>query len=558
MGYLTPSIVGNDEQDYDVGTGGLTLTFTDTVLAGDTAVLCIETQGGDYASVPSGWTALDAAQTGIGTLHTRALMLGRLMDGGETSVTIADPGNHMSASLFLLRNVDRTLDLSSADVTENTDTTADGNQYSMAVAPGGTTLATGQQFIVVCFTTGGDNHGGSTDSDNTLGLDWYQKLVVRSAGHTQGSDGSHWTRVGRGDEDSTTQQWKMVTVNAMRSAQLAVFFPAHEYTDYTRSVSDGLTSSDSIGRDAGFIRALTDSLGLSDGAGRLAGFSRSMGDALGLADAATRMAGFTRAVSDGLSLGEVVQRIHGYVSSTSDALGLSDALSTSVGNLRGISDSLTFSDVVTRRRLHIVAVAVADSLHLSDIAQRLHGYVLGVNDSLTASDALSIVKGLYRQVVDALTLSDVAARTRGVIRALTDSLNFSDIAQRVHGYITGVADSITFGESLLTQKVLYRLVSDALSLSDLATRARSRIIAVADSLRLSDAITMVSVHGVKAVVTATVRALANIIHTIRTSSDIDVSVAAATDVTTDVNEVGADVDIDMSVEPSTDIEVTIE
>lgn len=408
MGYLTPSLGG--ELDYGTGTGAVTLSWSAALVdANDILVLSVEHQGGDAGANPSGgWTFIRRNSTGTGTGHAGASMYVRRADGTETGVTVPDTGNHTSASVCLYRNIDRNDAFTAWVDSQAGDTGADTNQRSQTVNGSTAGVAVGQQFAVHCFTAGADNHGGSTNSLASTGTGWLGSLNdIRSGGHTAGSDGSHWTRAARGTSTSTDRQWQMVTANSMREQRMTLYMPAHEYTEYTRSVSDGLTSSDSIGRDAGYTRAIADSLGLSETLVRVGGFTRGVADSLGLADAVARVQGFVRGVSDSLTASDGVSRVQGFIRGLADSLGLADAVST---------------DKVLYR-------LVSDALGLSDAVARVKGQYRNVVDSLALSDALAqvLVAGIKAAITSAVKALTRVARSVGVTTTITASVDSNDI-----------------------------------------------------------------------------------------------------------------------------------
>lgn len=399
MGYLTPSYEG--ELDYDVSAGAVTLTWT-ACNENDIILLCVEGQGGDTFTTPSGYALMAIRQTGSGATHTRGAIYGRRSDGTETGVTVADTGDHTSVSAHCFRGIERTTAIVDFPSATFDDATADTEQRTLTVNGTSAGVASGQQFHVMAFTTGGDNHGGSTNSVST-GSNWLAASNdIRSAGHTVGSDGSHWTRQARGDSTSTDRQWIMGTVNSMTEARLAVYLPAHQFTENTRSVSDSLTSADAIDKDVDFTRALADALGLSE--------------------ALARTGAFTRSVADSLDLAEAVSRVQGWVRGVADSLDLADAVTTIQGWVRGVADSLTLADTVAQ--LKTLSRFVTDSLGLSDVATRVRGVYRDVTDSLNLSDTVKYLKWGVKAVVTALLtpLTEVVTSVKP-LTAITSTIN---------------------------------------------------------------------------------------------------------------------------------------
>lgn len=398
MGFLTPSYVRED--DYDNGIGTITLTFsTSDQQEGDIFLLCVECRASqtptDATNYPD-WTYINSRENTTDGTGGGAALFAHRYDGTTLPDTTAlyDTGNHTSYSLHTIRNVDRNIALTSLftnGVKDDTpDTSMVGRQLDQSdnLNGGGTKLDDAQAAVLFFLTTGDDNHGGISGGLVTVGSGFSAGATIRSAGHTQGSDGSHCTaritKTGNGGTFSVTPTY--TTTNSMDNQGLAISLPGHEYQELTRAVSDGLTAADSIGRDVDFTRAIVDALGLSDAVARTVGFTRAVADALGLSESVATVTGRVRSVADSLTLGDSVARVQGWV--------------------RGVADSLTLSEVVTTDK--ILYRMVADALGLSDVATRAITKFRNVTDSLTLSDSLTQVfvwgiKAVVTAVVSALT-----------------------------------------------------------------------------------------------------------------------------------------------------------
>lgn len=366
-------LLGYQELDYAVGTGGQTMVNpgspTYVAQEGDIWVLFIEYQGGDTKPSITGWTEVYFDETGTGTAHAAAIALAHRHDGvTDPSLFVADTGNHQSISLHTIRGSDRTVALASLPGTVGKDTTADVNYFLVSASGASSGAAASQDVFALLFNGAANDHGGGSWGYPTDSGDW-AKTAVRNSQHTSGSDGSHFVSLLQGDGAAGATQPRYTGANAGRDVRIAIYFLAHEYNDYVRSVSDGLTSSDSIGRVRSVTRALADAIGLSDAVGRATGYTRAIADALGLADAAARAQGRLREVSDGLALSDSVERLFVIIRATSDTLGLSDAVAASRAFTRDVADSLIHSDVVTRQISKIRNLT--DSLTLSQVVKPL-------------------------------------------------------------------------------------------------------------------------------------------------------------------------------------------
>ena len=402
MGFLTPSYGG--ELDYDTGTGNIALTWSAaSINEDDIIVLAVEGQGGDSFTTPTGYALVQSRNTGSGTAHAKAVLYLRRADGTETGVTVADTGNHTSASAHVFRNIDRDTALTSFPTSGSIDTSADNEQRSTQVDGTTAGVVQGQSFHVFVFTAGADNHGGSTNSVSA-GLFWdAASNDIRSGGHTAGSDGSHWTRQAKGTWISTTRQWIMGTGNSMREARTAVYLPAHEYTENTRAVSDSSTAADSIGRDVDFTRALVDALTSSEAVARLGAYTRSIVDSTGLSDAVARVQGWVRSISDAGTYSDAVGRVLGAVRSVADAGSFADVVTTDKMLFRLITEAITASDAVargiTKFRTVVESVTYSDSVTylLAGIRAAVTVAVASLTNVVTSVSPLTYIQTLIRK-----------------------------------------------------------------------------------------------------------------------------------------------------------------
>lgn len=379
MGYKTPSWLG--EEAYGASDGSVSLSWTSaqsSFQAGDLFILCLECRGGQEPTDNTGmtdWTFVQSYQSGDGTNYAGGAVFVHRYDGATlpTISSLPDYGNHQAWSLVGYRNIDRNIALADLAWVRTQDGTADTNFYSVQIADTDnwdgdavTGATSGRPYAFVILNAGSEPWGGGVPGTTYTPTRFTNVNTVRTTPHSNGSGGT--LEVIRGSYDHTgataTMQGITTTTTALQNVSIAVLLPGHEYTDYTRSVSDGLTAADSTGRVQGFVRGLAQSLGIADALGSLASFTRAITDSAGLADVATRIQGRLRSVSDSVGFGESLGRLgvfgRGLADSATlgeslsqikvlyrviaDALGLGEALTRSIGKYRSVVDNITFSE----------------------------------------------------------------------------------------------------------------------------------------------------------------------------------------------------------------------
>jgi hypothetical protein len=357
--YDTPAV--EEVESGAATTGDSTITTPTRLVKDDVWLLCVEAMGGQEPTSITDWTLIESRSDGTGSLDPGAALFWHRYDGVTTpNLTITDPGNHVQGTLLVISGIRRDSSLVAFSATSG-DTTTDTSSR-------GTGLTAETEGRAVWFTTGGDNHGGSTSGWNAPG-EITDETHHREAGHTQGNDGSSFVASGNVTPDSAATWPTWAVTNTMEEARIVCVLEAHLQCAYTRVVSDSITLSDAAVVLAGLARSVTDSLALTDVATRVYTGSRTVADALSLADVATRSLGQLRTVTDALGLSDVATRVFAGTRTVTDALGLAD-VATRVGvYARTVADSLSLADVATK--VLAQTRTVTDSLSFTDSAKFL-------------------------------------------------------------------------------------------------------------------------------------------------------------------------------------------
>lgn len=142
----------------------------------------------------------------------------------------------------------------------------------------------------------------------------------------------------------------------------------HPYVDvpetFNRTLSDDLTLTDTISRDAVNTRGLSDALTLSENLQRAKIANYTISDSLSLTEQMELHFVRYRILSDALTLTENLTRDAVYTRDLLDSLALTDNLSRHAVNARTLSDALALTDSIARDVVNVRILT--DSLTLTD------------------------------------------------------------------------------------------------------------------------------------------------------------------------------------------------
>jgi hypothetical protein len=224
----------------------------------------------------------------------------------------------------------------------------------------------------------------------------------------------------------------------------------------SRTITDSITSSESLSRTSSRTRSITDSATFSESNTATAGKTRTATDALTFIDVGTRGARTsTRAITDALTFTEALTRISTYPRSPTDALTFTESLTrTALTFIRALTDHITFSDAAANASGGGPRTGT-DSLTFADVATRAAMSRTGTaTDALTFTDTVVRTRAISRAVTDAVTLAEVLTRTSlAYARTGTDALSLADAVTRISNLVLrSVTDALTFTERRMCRR----------------------------------------------------------------------------------------------------------
>jgi len=186
-------------------------------------------------------------------------------------------------------------------------------------------------------------------------------------------------------------------------------------TEYYYEVTAVYQGSESlVSNESGIVAApnvVLEADSTSDSLGRLAGFSRADSETNTASDALARLGHFgrgdseTNIASDLLSALKPTGNVYNAV--MNEALSVSDALSRLSAYLRGDSETNTTSDALSRLSAYLRGDSETNTT--SDALSRLSAYVRRNSETNTTGDALGRLAASYRQAAETAAFSDVVA-----------------------------------------------------------------------------------------------------------------------------------------------------
>ncbi len=140
------------------GVGALTATWPGAQQEDDFALLLLEVQSSQSPTSPSGWTEVSGSPIANATYNHKFYLYHKLVGASESSVTVADTGDHQVAQILVFSGVDTTAPI-------ETTATSNPGPATALVGPGVTTTSDGAGVVFI--------FGLGRDADSTAGVtDW--------------------------------------------------------------------------------------------------------------------------------------------------------------------------------------------------------------------------------------------------------------------------------------------------------------------------------------------------------------------------------------------------
>lgn len=218
---------------------------------------------------------------------------------------------------------------------------------------------------------------------------------------------------------------------------------------YSASVSETITTSDSVARTTTTPRAISESISAaSDSVSRVASLARGIAESVaGVADAVARGFSGSRSPSESTSTSDGAARtVAAGRSLTETIAGAADAVTRSSPAARSVAEAVTTTDAPTRS--FTGARAPSESLvAASDVPTRSVARTRSVAESIpAASDSVTGIRIIGRTITEALSgATDTVARAYTGARALAETLTAaidSVVGTRIRPYFQDVTLSL--------------------------------------------------------------------------------------------------------------------
>jgi len=177
--------------------------------------------------------------------------------------------------------------------------------------------------------------------------------------------------------------------------------PTQAYTafeEYTQSLTETITSSDSLTKSVGYKRTFLETITTSDNYVDVFNVIRAFLETATLSDVLGKSVGRWGNLTDSMTLADVIEIVRGTGRDFVDAVTLSDTLSFVQTLKKNFSDTMTLTDVLTR----IIGKNFNDSITMSD------SFSKSIDISRTFSDSISLVENPFSMTEAGETIVDIS------------------------------------------------------------------------------------------------------------------------------------------------------
>lgn len=360
-------------------------------------------------------------------------------------------------------------------LTADQNNSATGN--SASPAGGAVTTATADELVSTTF--------GSLDTSNPATITppsgFYlngSQLGGVAAGVGGASDAVYSTTVSALNPTSTLDgsfKWSAVT---------ATYKVTSGGNSYTRTCTDGPTTSESMTRAFQGFRSPTDAPHTTESLTRTESFNRSAPDASQTAEIVTRTFVGHRTTTDVPATAEAVTRTWVGNRTNLDSPTTADAVARRLTGVRTTTEVPTTSEAVSG--LFIGFRTTTDAPNTTETATGIKGRVVVTADSPQTSESASRSFTGNRTTADSPATSESINKVQTAIRNATDSPATSESLSRSALFVRATTDNPASSESVIQQLIHGRLVSESILTSEVAIRLFVGVRTALDSLTFSE------------------------------------------------------------------------
>ena len=320
-----------------------------------------------------------------------------------------------------------------------------------------------------------------------------------------------WKGVEAGTSVSTTAT-AADPVPDQASGILIVFSPTKsESKEYSTSLSETLSQSDSVKRSTVVVRIPTEITSISETNTRAAGIKKKSIETLSTSDGPAHISPstFARKITETLSISDLVSIAgHAYFKSIGETFSISDSAKRTFIGVRINSESISTSEIPSRTSIRKASVTdilgTSDSLSrvgifLRGIAQsasvienpsRVANFLRGKTDTIHTSDDYNLIQNISRNAPESLTtldsikrqgifnragteitaVSDNTNRFTSTIRKITNTIFTFESSSRFYIAIRKLTENIPTSDSVIGHKSLFRIIIETLTTNDLPNR----------------------------------------------------------------------------------------
>lgn len=300
--------------------------------------------------------------------------------------------------------------------------------------------------------------------------------------------------------------------------------------EYTRSITDSVSVSDTIFVELSYSRTISDSISVEDSTQRVHYANRSITDSVDVTDQLDKEHYANRSEEDTVSVTDQLDKEYYADKKINDSLDVLDSIQRIHYANRSITDNVDVTDQTQRdhysSRVVTDSVDVTDQLKREYSANKITNDTIGVvdqilifieynrveNDSVSVSDQIKSEPEFFRNVYDSIFVTDQNFAATRYNRTANDLIGVIDQIQREHDsnrqisdtisvsdqlsieFSTNINDNINVIDQVKASVYFGRIVSDSVYAYDQLDRSHDASRNISDSVSVLDQIYRTTTH----------------------------------------------------------------
>lgn len=356
--------------------------------------------------------------------------------------------------------------------------------YQTAMKASSAIAADSLYFIQLAVTKGTTTSNGTIEwkwcaNDSNSDIDLFSSSA-QNAGTTDAAVAWVGRSTGRGV--AHTVKYDEISGSALSSGWIT---PPSLAVNYTSSVDDSASITDSVSAVMTMVREIADSAGITDTPGpQVMTIEVGQDDTAGATDTVSVVASAARTIADQAGMSDSVSAVLTALASVADQAGITDSATSAATMVRVLGDPAAITDtataIVSAVRQVDDSAGATDAASVVVSASRTVADVAGITDSVTATiyigataddtagatDAVEVTIAAYRSPAEAIAASDTVATILSAQRQTDDQAGITDAATSTLAAVRQVDDGAGITDDASVLMVSVRTISDGAAVTD--------------------------------------------------------------------------------------------